>query len=284
MEASTPLYKAYEMEELLDIWFFHPAGLRIAKIAYRAGATPDQVTYLSMVFGIAGGLMLSSPRAATAGACVMVFSSVLDSADGQLARMRGGGTLLGRILDGMVGYLMFTSAYLGLSLYYLALHPRAYWIFFAAAAAGICSAVQSSLYDYYRTVFARLAVQGEIASGDRADDLGLFFRWIYGGYGLYQKIFARSHMRLLEYLSSRYAGGRLDETAKKAYMKENSGIIHGWNVLGDNMRLAAIAAAVVISRPELYFFFVIGPLSAVLAFMIFLQSRSDSKLMGDGGL
>ena len=68
-----PVYKAYEMEELLDIWFFHPLGFYIAKVADRIGASPDQITYLGMLFGIVGGAMLARPSTALAGVGLMVF-------------------------------------------------------------------------------------------------------------------------------------------------------------------------------------------------------------------
>lgn len=273
-----PVYKAYEMEELLDIWFFHPLGFYIAKVADRVKASPDQITYLGMLFGIVGGAMLARPSTALAGVGLMVFSSILDSADGQLARMRGGGTLMGRILDGMVGYLMFTSAYIGLSLYYLLLHPGSYGIFLFMIAAGVFSAVQSSLYDYYRMEFARITVEGRVLVGDEADELEIPFRWMYRSYGLYQNFFARSHKRFLGFLAQVYPEGQLDETAKEAYKKTNRRIIHGWNILGDNTRLAAILAAVILSRPQWYFLFIIGPVSVILAVMIFWQSRVDASM------
>ncbi len=273
-----PVYKAYEMEELLDIWFFHPLGFYIAKVADRVKASPDQVTYLGMLFGIVGGAMLARPSTALAGVGLMVFSSILDSADGQLARMRGGGTLMGRILDGMVGYLMFTSAYIGLSLYYLLLHPGSYGIFLFMIAAGVFSAVQSSLYDYYRMEFARITVEGRVLGGDKADELEIPFRWMYHSYGVYQNLFAQSHKKFLGFLARVYPEGQLDETTKDAYKKANRRVIRGWNILGDNTRLAAILAAVIFSRPQWYFLFIIGPLNVILVFMIFWQSRVDVSM------
>ncbi|MCK5582980.1 MAG: hypothetical protein KAI33_04280, partial [Elusimicrobiales bacterium] len=56
----TPFYKAYKMEEFLDIYFYHPLGLVFAKIAYKMGLKPNHVSLLSMLIGVIGGIMLIS--------------------------------------------------------------------------------------------------------------------------------------------------------------------------------------------------------------------------------
>ena len=238
---------------------------------------------ISMLFGVTSGFLFATGEHTyvMAGAILLQLMIIFDCADGQLARMRGESTLLGRMLDGMVGYLMFTSAYIGLSLHYLLLHPGSYGIFFFMVAAGVFSAVQSSLYDYYRTEFARITVNGRLLPGDNADELEIPFRWMYHGYGVYQNLFAQSHKRLLDFLARGYPKGQLDETAKEAYKKANRRVIRGWNILGDNTRLAAILAAVILSRPQWYFFFIIGPVSVILVFMIFWQSRVDASMIAN---
>jgi phosphatidylglycerophosphate synthase len=68
--------------------------------------TPNQVTGVSAVFTVAGLVVLAAgPATWWVGllvALLLVIGYALDSADGQLARLRGGGSLLGEWLDHMI--------------------------------------------------------------------------------------------------------------------------------------------------------------------------------------
>jgi CDP-diacylglycerol---serine O-phosphatidyltransferase len=83
-----------------------PAGRRLAAVAARAGWTPDQVTTLSGVLSLTAiGLVAvarPTPLVGVLAAALLVAGYALDSADGQLARLRGGGTLTGEWLDHMI--------------------------------------------------------------------------------------------------------------------------------------------------------------------------------------
>lgn len=83
-----------------------PLGRRLAAAAHVVGATPNQVTAASAVctgLGIAG-LALLTPAWWTGilVAALLVLGYGLDAADGQLARLRGGGSKVGEWLDHVV--------------------------------------------------------------------------------------------------------------------------------------------------------------------------------------
>ncbi|MCX5783424.1 MAG: CDP-alcohol phosphatidyltransferase family protein, partial [Elusimicrobia bacterium] len=275
------LYKAREMEELLDLWFYHPLGFVIAKFAFKFRLLPDHVSYISMGLGIAGGLMLSSYNSAVWGWCVLVFASVLDSADGQLARMQGGGTLKGRIIDGMIGYAMFTSSYVGLFFLYMSgpQNRGALYMLAMAVGGGMISAFQSSMYDYYRTQFSSIIGKGRIEIIEKSrEDPGKFLGFMYSGYQSYQKFFASSNVRLAKFLAKRY-GAELPQKIRDEYKSSNIIIIRGWNLLGDNTRLLAILACVILKKPDWYFIFVSAALSMVMLALILIQRVIDRRLM-----
>ncbi len=84
-------------------WVNRPIGRRLAAGSYVLGLTPDQVTGLSMVASVLGLALLvllapSVPLGILIGA-LMAAGYALDSADGQLARLRGGGGPAGEWLD-----------------------------------------------------------------------------------------------------------------------------------------------------------------------------------------
>src|SRR5688572_6062190 len=84
-------------------WVNRPLGRRFAAMAYVAGLTPDRVTGISGCFTFAriGVLALADPHPLVGllVGVLLVIGYALDSADGQLARLRGGGTLRGEWLD-----------------------------------------------------------------------------------------------------------------------------------------------------------------------------------------
>lgn len=81
-------------------------GRVLAAVAYVANRSPNQVTLASGLFTFGGvALVAAGPRSAAAASLAVLLlltGFALDSADGQLARLRGGGTPLGEWLDHVV--------------------------------------------------------------------------------------------------------------------------------------------------------------------------------------
>jgi phosphatidylglycerophosphate synthase len=80
-----------------------PLGRILAALADRLGLSPNQVTGISACFTFAGvalvALVPPSPATAALIALLLMFGYGLDSADGQLARLQGGGSPAGEWLD-----------------------------------------------------------------------------------------------------------------------------------------------------------------------------------------
>ena len=89
-----------------SIYVNRPLGRIFAAAAYQLGLTPNQVTYVSALFSFTGIVLLVLLRPTwLAGVLVclaLVLGYALDSADGQLARLRGGGSAVGEWLDHMI--------------------------------------------------------------------------------------------------------------------------------------------------------------------------------------
>ncbi len=83
-----------------------PVGRVLAALAHQARMTPDQVTTVSAVLSVLGCAVLVSgpPSAARAvgAALLLALGYAFDSADGQLARLRGGGSAAGEWFDHVV--------------------------------------------------------------------------------------------------------------------------------------------------------------------------------------
>lgn len=82
------------------------AGRYLAAAAYQLGLTPNQVTAVSALFSLAGIVAVATVEPSWwLGVLVtlaLALGYALDSADGQLARLRGGGSPAGEWLDHVV--------------------------------------------------------------------------------------------------------------------------------------------------------------------------------------
>ena len=82
-------FKAYEIEELVDVYFFRRLGFVVARVAAALRLTPTQVTVFGALVGVAGGAMLYDQRLGLYAFALLILHGIIDSADGQLARMTG---------------------------------------------------------------------------------------------------------------------------------------------------------------------------------------------------
>jgi phosphatidylglycerophosphate synthase len=83
-----------------------PLGRQLAAISFRLGLTPNQVSVISAGFSLAAIVALALVRPTWQLAVLVTVGLVLgyafDSADGQVARLRGGGTPAGEWLDHVI--------------------------------------------------------------------------------------------------------------------------------------------------------------------------------------
>lgn len=93
-----------------------PLGRLLAALAFHAGLTPNLVTVISAAFTFGGIAIIgleapALPMAVVVTAC-LVLGYGLDAADGQLARLQGGGSPAGEWLDHMVDAAKATALHL----------------------------------------------------------------------------------------------------------------------------------------------------------------------------
>lgn len=104
-------------------WVNRGLGRRAAALAYVIRATPNQVTAVSGVLSVAGMLVLASVEAsvvsALAASALLLAGYALDSADGQLARLTGGGSVAGEWLDHVVDAFRLPLFHLAVAVYLL---------------------------------------------------------------------------------------------------------------------------------------------------------------------
>jgi phosphatidylglycerophosphate synthase len=110
------------------------AGRMLAAWAYRLGLTPNMVTAISAAFSLAAIVLLTlAPPTWITGVLItlgLVIGYALDSADGQLARLRGGGSTSGEWLDHMIDAAKICALHLAVlvALYRFVPLPSPVWL------------------------------------------------------------------------------------------------------------------------------------------------------------
>ncbi|HEX4346146.1 MAG TPA: CDP-alcohol phosphatidyltransferase family protein, partial [Vicinamibacterales bacterium] len=262
---------AYEIEELADVYFFRPLGMVCAKAARAIGLTPTQVTIIGCLVGILGGTMLYSESLALAGFAAIILHGILDSSDGQLARMTGQVTELGRVLDGVGGYLTHTAAYLAIALSMIHHGAAAGTTIALMLATGVCSAFHAQLYDYNRTCYSR-AVIARVAAPPANTGI---VPW----YEAMQRALAGMHPRVEAAIAARAHDGRVGDEDRDRYRVCFYGPVRGWNALGDNTRFYAFGVFAWLHRLDAYFLFILGPMNAVFVALWLWQLRADRRFL-----
>lgn len=113
------------LDEAFDALVCRPLGRRLARALVRTTVTANQITGLAAVSGgFAGCAFAGRGLWPVAGALAMLLMMVLDCADGELARQRGGGGWKGRVLDGLSDLVTATAIHLGMLVQVIRLAPR----------------------------------------------------------------------------------------------------------------------------------------------------------------
>ena len=113
--------KSTETEDWLDLHVIRPLCYYCAKFFARLDIHPNTVTIASMFIGAGSAVFFGCASYYYCGMeglllnivaiVLLMIADVLDCTDGQLARMTGKKSRLGRILDGVAGFTWFVPIY-----------------------------------------------------------------------------------------------------------------------------------------------------------------------------
>ncbi len=154
-------FKSNDTEEWLDVHFTRPIGLVFALLWNKLNIHPNVITILSIFLGAGAGCMFYYTDLIhnLMGVGLLMLANFCDSTDGQMARLTGKKTLIGRMLDGFSGDVWFLFIYVAIAmrLYHQQIPCTdvawgiGSWIL-CSVAGFLCHSPQSSLADYYRQI------------------------------------------------------------------------------------------------------------------------------------
>jgi len=186
--------------------------------------------------GVATALGATSPWPWISAGALWLFL-ILDCADGELARMRGGGSRLGQVLDGLSDYLVALTVHVGLLI--LAWRSPAFdavprWALIAiVTASGLCKAAHSALFDAAKMRFRRAL--GRNVPGMEPSEV---LRAELAAAGTFRE-------RLVLRIYMFYIGWQRTSGASKAEGERmTQARFLGWSLLGPTLRLSVILGVI----------------------------------------
>jgi phosphatidylglycerophosphate synthase len=275
--AKGPASKSFEITERADLYFFHPLGFVLARLAQSLRMTPTQVTVIGALVGVAGGALLYDERLGLVAFAFLILHGIIDSADGQLARMTGRITELGKVLDGGSGYVTHAAIYLAIAAGVL--HRRGDGLILIwMVLAGIATVAQAGMYEYHRTAYSSVVGEGRVLRHELAK-VAPWLRWLYRGYLFMQRSLMGLHTEVEAALTRRSIAGVVRDEDRARYRDLFCGPVRGWNLLGDNTRFYAIGVLACFHRIDLYFAFISLPMNLVFLALWLRQRRADQRFL-----
>lgn len=282
--------KSKDTEEWLDVYFTRPIGLVFAVFWNKLGVHPNAITILSIFLGVGAGFMFYHTDLwhNILGVVLLMLANFCDSTDGQMARLTGKKTLIGRMLDGFSGDLWFLAIYVALCLRMQGQFipgTNTHWgigIWVLAFVAGVlCHSPQSSLADYYRQIHLFFLKGKEGSELDNYRQQRAVYeslpkeKWLdrlfFYNYANYCKSQERRTPRFQEFFKQYNASRSAERGARSKiagqFIAGSRPLMKFTNILTFNVRAITIYATCLLNIPWLYFLVEIIVMSLLYIYM-----------------
>lgn len=277
--------KSIETENTVDRVFYRPIGFRIARLLRGTGITPNMVTILSIFVGAAAGILFYPENILynIIGILCLISANILDCVDGQLARLTGIKSEIGRILDGIAGDIWFACIYVCFSLR-LANEYGTYCFFALAVLSGLSHLLQANITDYYKTLHLffiskdkgkefQTVEQIKAEYDTMKPGVNKVFFFFYRLYTSVQMKATPSLQRMLCSLHSRY-GDDIPEDIRLKFRKQSKQIMKRYiDLLTFNGRTIVMFIVVLAGQVWVYFLYEIIILNIVLAIAMYKHEK-----------
>ena len=288
-------YKARDVEEIIDIYFYRPLGYQFARVCRALKVTPNTVTIVSIVIGVAAGHLFyyRDVLLNILGIVFWIVADTLDSTDGQLARMTNHRSKIGRILDGLAGNIMFLSIYLHLFGRMVLTYPGVgwLWLLLLTLGGGISHSLQSSLADYYRNAYLKFVVDPSRSELEGADEIKTQYEEIrfvsnpvkkilmrvYLNYTIQQESLSRNFQYLRRSVDASF-NGRAPSWFRDEYRRMNLPLMKYYAILTTNTRMILMSLCVIFDSIPLYFALEIIGINGVMVYVMMQQERYSAHL------
>jgi phosphatidylglycerophosphate synthase len=289
--------KSPDTEEKLDLVLYRPCGYLIAKIAHLFGMTPSMLSLMGLGFGVLSAFYFFEVRLNQAFAYAsfyFILSGILDSADGQLARLSNQSSKIGLILDGICDSLVTIAVYAACAWPFIKVFGPVF--IFVVALALYLHSCQCAILDFYHREYLYFgygktgtdtywnptmdeAVKHIVESDGRWErwTCSLRLTWV-------KKQVELSTRTDAERLAMRAKLLQSTEEEKREFMdlykKHNLWLLPFWRLVGVNAHTILILFFMYLQRFDIYLIvFDLIVLNLIIYVVNIFQKKSDEKFM-----
>lgn len=278
-----------EIEEVTNLYLIHPISRTLVTHFARWGVRPNTVSVLGMMLGGAAAAAYYAyvrwPMAVL-GFLLMIGWHIMDGVDGQLARLTGQTSEIGKVLDGLCDYGTFALVYLSLAL--ASAQVLGSWVWIVAVLAGLSHAAQAGAYEFQRQSYdfwvhgrasARL-VTPDVLRQELQGRTGMarLFGYLHLIYLRVQYRVAGIDWALLTELDTLMREADNEAQVREAYRAVQRRAVRRWSLLSSNYHTLAIFIACLAGSPLAYFLFEIVVLNTVFAGLRHMQAQRNRSL------
>lgn len=259
--------KSREVESDFELYVTRTPGYLWALFFRWLNVHPIAVTLMSIVIGSASGFFFMPDDLCynLIGMLLLIWANWYDCADGQLARMTGKKTLVGRVLDGFAGNVWAFFIYIALL---LRMWPE--WgitIFILESWAGFyCHSRQCALADYYRNIHLWVTLGKEESELDtsieqqrRMESLRWNKKeWFEKFYLFFYVRYTRSQERQtpeFQLIKPHLDRLPLDNPIRQQFRKESLPLMPLCNILTFDTRVGVLFLSLLVGHPWIYIIF-----------------------------
>ena len=291
--------KCLDISDRFDLFFTERASYPLAVLFNKMGCSPNFVTVLGGLFGIAGAVLFvfNNLICTIIGIVLVILYAILDCADGQVARMSHKGSLFGRCLDGAIDSFVYVAIYLALGFRIMQQNIPFTdvlwngWIFLIIVPFGLfIHAGQCRMADYYRNAHMYLSASKRGNELSNSIDMAKvvnetkkfsFKRLVFSSYTSYTKAQERSTPKLQKLLGLiRENGGVIPEEVSTYYRSESNKIARLANALVFNVRSYLLFALLLLGWEVWLFPIVLLTLEPIKIFLVVKYEKIAQKATG----
>ena len=281
-----PAGRPRELQDPLNLFFYHPLAARLARLLAPTGISPNWVSVGSLICLLGATWAFTSlawPTNAAIGFGFMLLWHIVDGADGDLARMTGRASATGELVDGVCDYLGNVIMYIAFAFWLD--DSLGGWAWALAVGAGASHIIQTNhsetqrrLYQWrvYGKAWLRTVSEGDDAVFRRES---WFTRW-FGFWAIGYVWLSNRMSPSANPIDEALAAATPAQTERiRALIRQNSrASLVLEKALGGNPKTFIIAASIALGGPFYYFLTTLVGLNLIMLVSIVHHKNVERRI------